>query len=152
LFAVACELGAHLGGATTEQCQLYHEFGRFLGIAYQIYDDCIDLVGMEKDLGKSLGTDLQKGKLTLPVILLLQQAQPGEKQLVSSLLLNEHANSHALVVDFIRRYGTLQQAAQKARTLLRTAFTQIQLLPDNSGRSCLSSLISYLDSELNRIA
>ncbi|MBI4026303.1 MAG: polyprenyl synthetase family protein [Verrucomicrobia bacterium] len=149
LFAVACELGAHLAGASDERRRQFYQYGRLLGIAYQIYDDCLDLVGAEKDIGKSLGTDLQKGKLTLPVIHLLQQAKESETHLISSILLNEHANSRAMLMEFIQRYNTLGQAAQRARALVREAASQLQLLPDNEGRRCLEKLTAYLDAEMD---
>lgn len=152
LFAVACELGAHLGGATPAQSRAMHEFGRLLGIAYQIYDDCLDLVGAERETGKSLGTDLQKGKLTLPLIRLLKNAPADEIHLISSILLNEHPNSRAMLVDFIRRHDTLRQAAEQARGIVRAAADQLQSLPANPGRSSLESLTFYLDAELTRVS
>ena len=152
LFAVACELGAHLGGASHEQSRQFHDFGCRLGVAYQIYDDCLDLFGSEKEIGKSLGTDLQKGKLTLPVILLLQQAKESETHLVSSILLNEHANSRAMLMEFIQRYGTLKQAAQQAKSMIHEALLRLRPLPSNEGRRCLERLVNYLDSELNRLS
>ncbi len=152
LFAVACELGAHLGGASPERRKQFHDFGCRLGIAYQIYDDCLDLFGSEKEIGKSLGTDLQKGKLTLPVILLLQQAKESETHLISSILLNEHANSRVMLMEFIQRYGTLKQAAQQAKSIVRKALLQLRPLPSNEGRRCLEGLVNYLDSELDRLS
>jgi len=151
LFAVACELGAHLAGASEKAAKSFHEFGRLLGIAYQIYDDCLDLVGSEKNLGKSLGTDLQKGKLTLPEILLLQQAQESEIHLISSILLNEHANSRTMLIELIRRYDTLRQATRQARRFLDEALHQAVLFPDGPGRSSLHGLVDYLKGELNHL-
>jgi len=151
LFSVACELGATLTGASEEGAKDFHEFGRLLGIAYQIYDDCLDLVGSEKDLGKSLGTDLQKGKLTLPEILLLQQAQESEIHLISSILLNEHANSRAMLIEFIRRYDTLHQATRKARAILQEARLQTRRFPEGEGQDALQGLVGYLESELERL-
>jgi octaprenyl-diphosphate synthase len=152
LFAVACELGAHIAGGSEKQCKSFYEFGRLLGIAYQIYDDCLDLFGAEKEIGKSLGTDLQKGKLTLPVILLLQQAQASESHLISSILLNEHANSRSMLVDFIRRYKTLSMAAQQAQTYVSQAVSHIQEFPNNAGKRSLEGLSAYLSSELARLS
>lgn len=151
LFAVACELGAHLAGASEEQTRGFYDFGRLLGSAYQIYDDCLDLVGTESQIGKSLGTDLQKGKLTLPVILLLQQAQKSESHLISSILLNEHANSRAMLLEYIQRYGTLRQAAVQAENLIHEALATLPKLPSNEGRRCLENLSSYLVNELSRL-
>ena len=65
LFAAAMELGARLNGQAPETCDTLRDFGLHIGTAYQVYDDCIDLVGDEKEFGKTLRTDLNKGKLTL---------------------------------------------------------------------------------------
>ena len=151
LFALSCELGAHRAGASPERCRQFYEFGRQLGIAYQVYDDCLDLIGTERELGKSLGTDFQKGKLTLPVIYLLQQAEGSETHLISSTLLNEHANSRAMLMEFVRRYDTLRQAAQRGRGFLRNAAAQLQRLTGDGERCRLESLTHYLDGELGRL-
>jgi octaprenyl-diphosphate synthase len=151
LFAVSCELGAFLSGADPDRCKKFYEFGRLLGIAYQIYDDCLDLVGAEKEIGKSLGTDLQKGKLTLPIILLLEQAEASESHLISSILLNEHANSSGMLLEFIKRYKTLPQSIQKAQTLLQAAANEIKDLSDNDGKRLLHGLVAFLNSELAKL-
>jgi octaprenyl-diphosphate synthase len=151
LFAVACELGSHVAGASESVAEKYYEFGRLLGIAYQIYDDCLDLVGSEKEIGKSLGTDLQKGKLTLPLIHLLEDAQQSEIHLISSILLNEHANSRGMLLDFVKRYQTLQKAARFARSTLTSAKKELSTFGDNAGRQALFDLVAYLDGELARI-
>src|SRR6185295_7285565 len=64
LFALSCDLGAFLNDASDVECRALRDFGRVFGTAYQIYDDCLDLFGSEASVGKSLGTDLAKGKLT----------------------------------------------------------------------------------------
>src|SRR5579859_4426335 len=79
LFALSCDLGACLAGASAVQRTALREFGVLLGTAYQIYDDCVDLFGSEAAVGKSLGTDLAKGKLTLPVLRCYQKASPAER-------------------------------------------------------------------------
>lgn len=73
LFALSCELGGYLSGAPLEWRNLFREYGLALGTAYQIYDDCLDLFGKESQAGKSLGTDIAKGKLTLPILLLFEK-------------------------------------------------------------------------------
>ena len=74
LFALSCDMAALLGNATPGQRAALREFGMAFGTAYQIYDDCVDLFGTEKKAGKSLGTDLAKGKLTYPVLLAWERA------------------------------------------------------------------------------
>src|SRR5829696_6145492 len=79
LFAVATELGAFLNEAAPSVIAALRTFGLRLGTAYQIYDDVVDLAGDEAKAGKSLGSDLRKGKLTLPVLYLLQNADVAER-------------------------------------------------------------------------
>lgn len=70
LFRVSCALGARLGGHPEAFVEAAARFGRHLGIAYQIYDDLADFFGLEQRIGKTLGTDLASGKLTLPLLFL----------------------------------------------------------------------------------
>lgn len=86
LFSVSCRLGAHLVGRPAAYIAAVAEFGRRLGIAYQIYDDLVDFFGNEEAIGKTLGTDLQSGKRTLPIILLMNRMNPeGRKGLQEDL-------------------------------------------------------------------
>jgi octaprenyl-diphosphate synthase len=77
LFRVSCLLGARLAGYPPAFAAAAAEFGRQLGIAYQIYDDLADYFGDETRIGKTLGTDLRSGKLTLPLLLLRERLPPG---------------------------------------------------------------------------
>src|SRR5262245_15744002 len=79
LFALSCDMGAYLSGAGAVQRSALRHYGLAIGTAYQVYDDCLDLFGSEAAAGKSLGTDLAKGKLTLPLLLALEQAPPGAR-------------------------------------------------------------------------
>jgi octaprenyl-diphosphate synthase len=79
LFRVSCELGARLGAPGPDFAAAAAAFGRHLGIAYQIYDDLVDFFGREQHIGKTLGTDLASGKLTLPLLYLRDRLPPGER-------------------------------------------------------------------------
>ena len=79
LFRVSCFLGSRLSGATEGYVGASDRFGRHLGIAYQIYDDLADFFGQEEKIGKTLGTDLASGKLTLPLFALMDRLPPFEK-------------------------------------------------------------------------
>ena len=76
LMACCCRLGAHYAGAKPEVCEALARYGYDLGVAFQIADDVLDLLGDEATVGKSLGTDLLKQKATLPLIRLLDVAAP----------------------------------------------------------------------------
>lgn len=79
LFRVSCQLGARMAGFAPAYVQAANDYGRHLGIAYQIYDDLVDFLGEEKRIGKTLGTDLASGKLTLPLMLLLEKLPASER-------------------------------------------------------------------------
>lgn len=86
LFRVSCYLGARLSGHGDDFVRAADRFGHHLGIAYQIYDDLADFVGEEQRIGKTLGTDLATGKLTLPLMLLLEQVSPAERVVIAGAL------------------------------------------------------------------
>jgi octaprenyl-diphosphate synthase len=80
LYGAACSLGARYAGATELQGATLRAFGTNIGMAFQIIDDCLDVVGDEGVVGKSLGTDLETGKMTLPVLRLGRRLQGAERQ------------------------------------------------------------------------
>lgn len=80
LFFVACYLGAKLAGNTQDYVDASGLFGKHLGIAYQIYDDMTDLYGAQEKIGKTLGTDIETGKATLPIILMRDRLPEEEAQ------------------------------------------------------------------------
>lgn len=86
LFRVSCFLGARLSGHDPAFAAAADRFGQHLGIAYQIYDDLVDFVGEEQRIGKTLGTDLATGKLTLPLMLLLEHVSGDERAAIVSAL------------------------------------------------------------------
>ena len=104
LFSVSCRLGAHLAGHPKEYVAAVSTFGRHLGIAYQVYDDLVDFFGKEENAGKTLGTDLQNGKLTLPLLLLMDKLETGERlELDSDLRSASEEKIAARAADMIER-------------------------------------------------
>src|SRR5438445_6541847 len=85
LFALSGDLSACLSQASPEQRNVLRQFGLAFGTGYQVYDDCVDLCGSEAQAGKSLGTDLAKGKLTLPVLLLWERATVADRAEVQDI-------------------------------------------------------------------
>jgi octaprenyl-diphosphate synthase len=86
LFRVSCHLGAALSAQADGFPAAADEFGHHLGIAYQIYDDLVDFLGEEQQIGKTLGTDLATGKLTLPLMLLLERVSGAEREALVAAL------------------------------------------------------------------
>ncbi len=144
LIGVACRLGARLAGADDPTCAAMDEFGRRLGVAFQIQDDLLDLVGDESVVGKSVGKDLEKGKLTLPVLLRLAELAPAERGRFLALLeaaavrageAREHAAA-ALRSDLLES-GAIAGAVQRARALVEEARTRLRILPAGPAREML---------------
>jgi len=142
LFALSCDLGACLNAAPPEQRQALREFGLALGIAYQVYDDCLDLFGSEASAGKSLGTDLAQGKLTLPVLLVWERASAGERTLLEQRLRAWKPDAFAPVTALLRRHAALERALAVFHEYVARARAALQRLPDGGQR--LVPLTSFL--------
>jgi octaprenyl-diphosphate synthase len=153
LFAAASELGAFLSETTPEKIGALKQFGLKLGTAYQVYDDCLDLVGDEEEIGKTLGSDLRKGKLTLPLIFLLQSARrTGDHEALSSLLLNGSEADHERIVVMLGERGALKQTAAAAAQLVEEALASLDPLDDNRFTDGLRGVGEYLQALIRRVS
>lgn len=152
LFASATELGALLNDAAPEVIGALKIYGLRLGSAYQIYDDCMDLVGDEGKAGKTLGSDLRKGKLTLPILHLLQVSSPEERQRLSEIILNGEDDDINRLVDRAIEIGAVKFAVSTGRQMLQEAQAQLEILPASPYRDALASLCTTLDGMLEQFA
>ena len=150
LFAVSCELGAFINGAAPEVIGALRVFGLRLGTAYQIYDDCMDLAGDESLAGKTLGSDLRKGKLTLPMLHLLQTSDEAERHRLSEIILSGSDADISRLVDRARDAGAVRSAVATGRRMLREAEAQLEIVPANKYRDALGNLVTTLDEMIER--
>jgi octaprenyl-diphosphate synthase len=150
LFAAACELGAFINEASPEVISALRVFGLKLGTAYQVYDDCLDLAGDEEVAGKTLGSDLRKGKLTLPVLHLLQTSDEAERHRLSEIILNGDDAAIQLLVDRARETGAVKSAIATGRKMLREAEAQLEVVPANKYREALRTLVTTLDGMIGQ--
>ncbi len=132
LFSVAAELGALLNGAEQATVRALKEFGMKLGTAYQIYDDCVDIAGNESVIGKTLGTDLRKGKLTLPVIMLLRSASTVERERYCQLIVGGKSEEMTELLKNDAASVSLSASIQNGQEMIHEAQAQLGLLR-NSG-------------------
>ncbi len=146
LFALACELGALLSGATVKQRAALRQFGMSLGTAYQIYDDCVDVFGSERSAGKSLGTDLAKGKLTLPLLVLLER-QDATRDVVVGMVQNWNAGSFPKLLSLLRHDGSLGQCREVICEHLEVAKDCARSLPQSESRAGLLGLCDTLTTQ-----
>jgi octaprenyl-diphosphate synthase len=127
LFACSAELGAVLSGAPEPVVRRMRNYGQKIGTAYQIYDDCLDIAGTEDETGKTLGTDLRKGKLTLPVLTLLESASAFDRERCCALVLEGRLEEVTALLQNSPTNGALGRAIETGSELIREA--QIELAP-----------------------
>jgi octaprenyl-diphosphate synthase len=144
LFALSCELAAFLGGATPAQRQALRRFGLAFGTAYQVWDDCVDLFGSEAAAGKSLGTDLAKGKLTLPVLLLWERANGVDRGRLEASVQDCRNGALSEVTGLLSKYETLAPSLKSVHQYLEAARQALCELPESRGRESLQGVTEYL--------
>lgn len=144
LFALSCELAGFLSEAPPGHRAALRRFGLNLGVAYQIYDDCLDLFGSEALAGKSLGTDLAKGKLTLPVFLAWERATPAERAELEALVAEWRPEAMNRVGNLLARYETLAPSLEVIGEYLDRARQALRVLPRSPGRVALQALTDFL--------
>ncbi|MCC6672950.1 MAG: polyprenyl synthetase family protein [Planctomycetes bacterium] len=144
LYAAACRLGGHYAGATPALVEALDHFGTRMGIAFQIVDDCLDLRGTEAVVGKSLGTDLDKGKMTLPLLHLLRSGAEVADRL--RRMLSETAAEARL--DRLRRDFDLDRAIAyalgRAEHHVACARRALQDFPAGPARDALATVAGYV--------
>jgi len=147
MIAASCELGAAYAGASEKVIDSMQSFGRNLGMAFQIADDILDLVGNENQTGKSLGTDLEQKKLTLPIIYLLQNGTQEDKSSMIELLSNPSDIKRNKVKKLLIDSGALDYAKNKAEEFIALAKCDLQVLAPSTFRTIL---LDITDKILNR--
>jgi octaprenyl-diphosphate synthase len=121
LFSTAAELAALISQADPNVIEIFKNFGIQIGTAYQIYDDCVDLAGSESVTGKTLGTDLRKGKFTLPVLIFLRCASDFERERCCQLVLDEKVEEMTALLKNGATNGALNESISAGSDLIREA-------------------------------
>jgi octaprenyl-diphosphate synthase len=151
LFALSCELAAFLSGSTAPQRAAFRQFGLAFGTAYQIYDDCVDLFGSESAAGKSLGTDLAKGKLTLPVLYLWERADESDRARLCDLIQRWENGALTQVSVLLAKYDAATPSLAAIHQYLEKARQTLGALPESHGRTCLLALTNYLARQIEAL-
>lgn len=137
LIACACQLGALYSGAADSVVASMTRFGRQVGLAFQIADDLLDLVGEEAKTGKSLGTDLQQLKLTLPVIHLLHQGPSPIVERARQILSGPNPQRSEELRACLMQSGSFDYAKKKAEELISQARRELLCLTPSPDRTLL---------------
>lgn len=148
LCACSSRLGAYCSGADEGVTRALSRYGRSLGIAFQIADDILDLIGDEGQMGKSLGTDLEKRKPTLPVIRLLQVADADDRDLLLRALEGRDEMDLPFLHACLNRYDTIAYARQKAAEHIHSAQRELKAVPGNVARDLLHEVADFAISRV----
>ena len=146
LCACCCRLGAHYAGAPIAVEQALERYGRNLGIAFQITDDLLDVVGSETLAGKSLGTDLEKQKPTLPIIRVLAICPAAQRPALVELLRSSEPAARHELARWLARSDALEYTRDKARSYAQRARQRLATLPDRAAKQTLVALTELVVS------
>jgi octaprenyl-diphosphate synthase len=144
LFTLSCGLAALLSQAPAEQGKALREFGAAVGTAYQIYDDCVDLFGSEAEAGKSLGTDLTKGKLTWPVLQAWERADAADRAALEQMISNWQPEHFPVVKALLIKHGTLEPSVRVIHQFLDRARRALRVLPASAGATGLRQMADFI--------
>jgi len=150
LFAAATGLAARLSGVSEETEARLYDYGMKLGAAYQIYDDCLDLVGSEEEVGKTLRTDLAKGKLTLPILNLLEAASESQRAKLNKRIIAQEPLDLPVLVGIAEYEGAIDSAIETALGMLQSCREDLTVLPSSEYTDALAQITGFLGALLEK--
>jgi len=147
LCAASCKLGAISSGANKKQTEALTNYGSKIGMAFQIIDDCLDVMGKEEEMGKPINLDTQSGKLTLPFIRLVNKLPTDRKESTLELIFqNNSKDSKAAIADLLEEHDAVDYAYDTARQLVKKAQDELSVIPDSVYKTALLDLGDYVVS------
>jgi octaprenyl-diphosphate synthase len=150
LFAAATGIAAAISGADAATEAKLFDYGLKLGTAYQIYDDCLDLVGSEETVGKTLRTDLEKGKLTLPILNLLENSSEAQRSKLNKRIIEQQALDLPVLVGIAEYEGAIESAVDTAVDMLGTCRNHLVGLPGGEYVEALEQITHFLGALLQK--
>lgn len=144
LFSNCCGLGALLANANEAQVQSLERFGLNAGIAFQITDDLLDLIGNENQTGKTAGSDVDKNKLTLAVIHLLKAIDDKEKERISNELNGAAGTGKEELLKMLSSHGSLEYARSRAKDFVDKALLALTGVKKNWAKEALIETAKFM--------
>lgn len=148
LFRAATRGGAIIGGASDKQIDEMGEYARKMGIAFQIQDDYLDLIGDEEKIGKDSGSDIREGKRTLLVIKALSEL-PSEKEERLKMILKKEENTPEEIdeaIDLFQEAGSIDYSKDLAEKYAEEAKSHLQSLPNSEYKNLLEEVVDFMIS------
>lgn len=145
LFQAAARCGSIVAEATDEEVEMLGEYARKMGIAFQVQDDYLDLMGDQNDLGKPVGSDIKAGKRTLMVIHALQNLNGDDRKRLIDILENHSTQEDVHeAIDLLNKNDSIEYSRRLAEKYAKEAKESIQSLPESDHKNMLISLVDYM--------
>ena len=159
LFSAACQCGALINQASPQQNLALSEFGKNLGMVFQIVDDLLDYSSQEQVLGKEIGGDFFEGKVTLPVILTYQKANQSDKKLIAEIFAKnffgeqknqntKNQNNFAEFLQLIEKYSGFLETKKIAKNYHDLALKNLEIFGESSHKQDLITILQYSSSRI----
>ncbi len=145
LFAAACRVGAVIAEQSNDKEEALEEFGKHLGIAFQITDDALDYCAKQEELGKTIGDDFREGKVTLPVIIAYKKSNEDEKEFWKNAIKGKERNIEQLeeAISIINKYNAIDETMLVAEKHRDIANRVISTFPDSELRQILKDISDF---------
>ncbi|MDP3033635.1 MAG: short chain isoprenyl diphosphate synthase IdsA [Methanobacteriaceae archaeon] len=144
LIAAATKAGAIMGGGNPEQVEALSEYGRLIGLSFQIQDDYLDVISDEKSLGKPVGSDIVEGKMTLMVVKALAEASPEDKETLITILKENNPDRVEEAISIFEKYGSIQYAHDLALDNVKKAKELLDILDDSEAKDALLLIADFV--------
>ncbi len=146
MFSTCAEVGAIVAGATSEERRAMARYGLSVGVAFQLIDDVLDFISTEAKLGKPVANDLREGKLTLPLIYLMEEGNEQHREMIETVMRERgfETVSRKQVLDLIDERGTLARALAEARRYADEAVESLSIFPPSQYRTALLSVPRFI--------
>lgn len=146
LICASTKSGAIMGNASEDVVNAMYEYGRLIGLAFQIQDDYLDLVSDEESLGKPIGSDIVKGKMTLIVVNALENANEEDSEKLLKILKEPNSSEDDVdaAIEIFNKYGAIEYARNIAQDNVNEAKQLLEILPDSSSKTALELIADFV--------
>lgn len=146
LISAACQAGAILGKASPGQEKALQDFGMELGIAFQLMDDTLDYIATEEQFGKSIGHDLEEGKITLPLIHTLKHCTTAERDEIAEIVLKDvlEDDDFQRVMTMVNRYGGIEYTKEAAKRYIEASKSRLEVFENSEIKAAVIDLADFM--------
>jgi len=145
LFSASCKIGALLAGANEQDCQKLNNYGENLGIAFQMIDDALDYLQDNNEIDKNIGDDFKEGKITMPLLKVLQDGNDDEQKFLVRCIkkMQQNENDLETMLSYINKYNAIEYTLNKALKYAKIAKQSIADFPNNDYKKALIEAVDY---------